>query len=56
MSDPGDQALRQILVETRSIAVVGASDKPIRPSNEIYTYLLKTGQFEVYPANPTPFI
>jgi predicted CoA-binding protein len=53
MSNPGDQALRQILVETRSIAVVGASDKPIRPSNEIYTYLLKTGQFEVYPVNPT---
>jgi predicted CoA-binding protein len=56
MANPGDQALRQILVETRSIAVVGASDKPIRPSNEIYTYLLKTGQFEVYPVNPTPFI
>jgi uncharacterized protein len=53
MANPDDQALRQILARTRTVAVVGASDKPTRPSNEIYSYLLATGQFQVYPVNPT---
>jgi uncharacterized protein len=50
---PDDLTLRRILAETRSIAVVGASDKRTRPSNDIYSYLLSTGQFQVYPVNPT---
>jgi predicted CoA-binding protein len=53
MANPDDQTLRQILADTRTIAVVGASDKPERPSNEIYTYLVKTGLFQVFPVNPT---
>jgi uncharacterized protein len=53
MANPDDRTLRQILAETRTIAVVGASDKPERPSNEIYTYLMKTGLFQVFPVNPT---
>jgi predicted CoA-binding protein len=53
VSDPDDQTLRQILAETRTIAVVGASNNPIRPSNQIYSYLVTTGQYQVFPVNPT---
>jgi predicted CoA-binding protein len=48
-----DQTLRRILAETRTIAVVGASQNPARSSHEIYSYLLSTGEYQVYPVNPT---
>jgi uncharacterized protein len=50
---PDDVTLRRILAETRTIAVLGASDKPTRPSHEIYSYLVSTGDYQVYPVNPT---
>jgi predicted CoA-binding protein len=43
----------QIVRETKTIAVVGASANPIRASNEVYRYLKSTGDYTVYPVNPT---
>lgn len=50
---PDDAALQSILRETRTIAVVGASDKWTRPSHDVYRYLISTGDYEIYPVNPT---
>jgi len=38
-----DEYLRGILLETKSIAIVGASDDPARPSYEVLQFLLKRG-------------
>jgi uncharacterized protein len=51
--DSSDSAeLQQILRDTRTVAVVGVSDNPARPSNEVYQYLAKHSDFELYPVNP----
>ncbi|MDO5633733.1 MAG: CoA-binding protein [Micrococcus sp.] len=41
-----------ILRRTRSIAIVGASDKPARASYFVATYLLSSTSFDVYFINP----
>jgi len=51
MTDAGE--LRQILRQTKTIAVVGASANPHRASHEVYQYLVATGDYTVYPVNPT---
>lgn len=43
---------QQILRDTRTVAVVGASPNPARASNFVATYLLASTGFEVYFVNP----
>jgi len=47
-----EQAIRDILVSAKTIAVVGASTKPWRDSNSIMQYLMDRG-YTVYPVNPS---
>jgi predicted CoA-binding protein len=47
-----DADLRQILEQSKTIAVVGWSNKPDRPSNRIARRLVSFG-YEVYHVNPT---
>ncbi|RAV18245.1 CoA-binding protein [Mycolicibacterium sp. GF69] len=45
--------LEQILRETRTVAIVGASPNPHRASHEIWTYLKAAADYELYLVNPT---
>lgn len=53
MTDPNPplDVIEKHLRSARSIAVVGASSKPHRPSNGIFRYLLDAG-YRVFPVNP----
>ena len=46
-----DAEIRDLLLRTRSIAIVGASNKPSRPSYEVMNFLMDQG-FDVTPVNP----
>lgn len=45
------ETAREILTTTKTIAVVGLSNKPDRPSNEIASYLKDAG-YRIIPVNP----
>jgi predicted CoA-binding protein len=47
-----EAAIRDLLLTTRRIAVVGASDRPGRPSNGVFAFLLARG-YDAVPVNPT---
>ena len=49
--NPSDEELRALLISARTIAVVGASAKPDRPSHQIMQILLDAG-FDVIPVTP----
>jgi predicted CoA-binding protein len=44
-------AIRNLLLSTRRIAVVGASDRPERPSHGVFGFLLARG-YDAVPVNP----
>jgi predicted CoA-binding protein len=48
-----EQTLRQILRETGTVAIVGASANPMRASHEVWSYLKSSSNYELYLVNPT---
>jgi predicted CoA-binding protein len=46
-----DEDIRDLLAETRTIAMIGASDRPDRPSYGVMAYLQSRG-YRVFPVNP----
>jgi len=49
--NPSDEALRELLSSVNTIAMIGASSDPGRPSHGIFQKLLRVG-YRVIPVNP----
>lgn len=45
--------IEQILRETRTVAIVGASANPSRASHQVWRYLQSSSDYELYLVNPT---
>lgn len=50
---PDDAAITQILLETKTIAIVGVSSNPDRPSHGVYRYLAAHSPYRIFLVNPT---
>ena len=51
MANPTDDELKQIYADTKTIAVVGASNDPSKPAHNIPAYLQLVG-YRIIPVNP----
>jgi predicted CoA-binding protein len=51
--EPEHDDLRRIMRDTRTVAVVGASANPMRPSYGVWDYLRAASHYELYLVNPT---
>lgn len=49
---PNDQILKELLLTSQTIAVVGVSDKPDRPSYGVAQWLIENSHLDVYLVNP----
>jgi predicted CoA-binding protein len=45
--------IQRILRETRTVAIVGVSDNPLRPSYGVWQYLKSASDYTLYLVNPT---
>lgn len=52
MTVTSDEGIREVLTQTKTIALVGASANPERPSHAVMRYLIDQG-YDVIPVNPT---
>jgi uncharacterized protein len=52
ISLPKSDPIRELLERARSIAVVGLSDSPLRPSHGVAAYMQAQG-YKIIPVNPT---
>lgn len=50
---PDDATIAQILRETKTIAIVGVSANPDRPSHGVYRYLAEHSPYRIFLVNPT---
>ena len=46
-----DALIKEILTSTKSIALIGASKNPDRPSHKVMKFLISQG-YDLYPVNP----